>query len=70
MYLLICDECGEPATRSICGMNGRVLIDGKDNNLQAADFCEAHAPREGRHQPHNCQRVRFEWVGKEAWNHE
>ena len=58
---LVCDECGKPATKSICGMTGRVLIDGVDNNRQAADFCDKHAPDDGERQPHNCVRVQFYW---------
>lgn len=64
----VCDECGADAVFTISGMTGRVLIDGKDNNLQGADFCEDHQPLDGEHQPHNCKRVRFHWPGMPAWN--
>ncbi len=61
MNSTVCDECGAPATITIMGMTGRVLIDGVDNNRQAADFCNVHAPLSGSSQPNNCRRVRFVW---------
>ncbi len=61
---LVCDECGKPATMSITGLTGRVEIDGIDNNLQVADFCDIHAPLSGAVQPTNCQHVRFVWGAK------
>lgn len=64
-----CDECEQPATFSIAGMAGRVLIDGVDNNLQAADFCDVHKPKTPEsHQPTDCRRVVFYWPGKPEWN--
>jgi hypothetical protein len=65
---LVCDECGKSATYSIVGMTGRVLIDGVDNNLQGADFCDEHKPLDGMHQPNNCKHVRFYWAGMPEWN--
>jgi len=63
MYVFsrLCDECGEPATVTVSGMTGRVLIDNIDNNMQAADFCIKHAPRENERQPNDCKRVEFCW---------
>ena len=68
MLIYVCDECGKPATYTIYGMTGRVLIDGIDNNLQAAELCDKHKPRKGKHQPYKCKRVRFYWPGVEEWN--
>jgi len=36
MNSTVCDECGIPATVTIMGMTGRVLIDDVDNNRQSA----------------------------------
>lgn len=64
----VCDECGERANTTICGMTGRVLIDGIDNNLQGCDLCDKHKPLENVHQPNNCTRVEFYWPGMPEWN--
>jgi hypothetical protein len=70
MLQSVCDECGAPSTIAVWGLTGRVLIDGKDNNLQGCDLCDEHRPRPGMRQPHNCQRVRFYWPGMPEWNAE
>ena len=65
MLISICDECGKPATCSILGMTGRVLIDGVDNNLQGCDLCDDHKPvPEHARQPNNCVHVTFYWPGR------
>lgn len=65
--VLVCDECGKPAKGTFGTGTGRVLIDGVDNNLQAADLCKEHWPLdddpvgEDGFQPHNCKRAKFYW---------
>jgi len=65
--VIICDECGKPAKGTFGTGTGRVIIDGKDNNLQAVHLCKKHWPvksewnKKDGTQPHNCKRVSFYW---------
>lgn len=69
----VCDECGKECSEPIEGLSelatGRVLFDGVDQG-QGAMLCEEHRPRSGKHQPHNCKRVRFYWPDMLEWNDE
>lgn len=69
----VCDECGKECGEPMEGLSelatGRVLFDGEDHG-QGVMLCEDHRPRPGKHQPHNCKRVRFYWPGMPEWNDE
>jgi hypothetical protein len=63
MWILVCDECGDPAIGTINLETGHVHIKGQSISQQCMDYCEKHKPCKimGETQPKNCKKVSFYW---------
>lgn len=59
--ILVCDECGKPATTQIYVSTGRVIIDGRDKG-QSVDLCDEHHDASSvPYQARNCVRVKIQY---------